>query len=72
MTPERVVIVIWLLWLASWIAAAFWSDPATRRPLMGEEALYRILTLSGAFLLFARFATVSRLPTETLGPRSNR
>jgi len=54
-TPERVVIVIWLLWLASWIAAAFWSDPATRRPLMGQEALYRILTLSGAFLLFARF-----------------
>ena len=55
MTPERAVVAIWLLWLVSWIAAAFWADPAARRPSFGQEGLYRIATLSGAFLLFAGF-----------------
>jgi protein-S-isoprenylcysteine O-methyltransferase Ste14 len=55
MTPERAILVVWSLWLASWIAAAFWSDRAQRRPLIRQEALYRTLTLCGAVLLFAGF-----------------
>jgi protein-S-isoprenylcysteine O-methyltransferase Ste14 len=56
MTPELAIIVTWGLWVASWLAAALWSDPAAERPAVGEEGLYRIVTLAGAFLLFAGFA----------------
>ncbi len=55
MTPELAIIVAWGLWVASWLAAALWSDPAAARPDSGEERLYRIVTLIGAFLLFAAF-----------------
>jgi protein-S-isoprenylcysteine O-methyltransferase Ste14 len=55
MTPERAVIVIWSLWVVSWMAAAVWSDPVARRPMFGREALYRTLTVAGAFLLFVGF-----------------
>ena len=54
MTPQFAIIVVWGLWVASWMAAALWSDPAAKRPAFGEEWLYRIVTSAGAFLLFAR------------------
>ncbi len=55
MTPEFAIMVAWGLWVASWLAAALWSDPAAKRAAFGEQWLYRIATVAGAFLLFARF-----------------
>lgn len=55
MTPQLAVIIVWVLWVVSWLVAAIWSDPATKRPAFQAEWLYRILTLAGGFLLFAHF-----------------
>jgi len=51
-SPEIAVAVVWALWVASWIAAALWRDPAARRPTFRQEAPYRIATVLGALLLF--------------------
>ena len=51
-SPEELVRIIWLAWLVSWIAAAGWSSRTQRRPGVGQETLYRLLTLVGASLLF--------------------
>jgi protein-S-isoprenylcysteine O-methyltransferase Ste14 len=53
MTPDFVIDVGWVVWLASWLAAAAWSDRAAKRPAFKEELLYRTLTVAGALLLFA-------------------
>jgi protein-S-isoprenylcysteine O-methyltransferase Ste14 len=53
MTPDIAINVAWVVWLVSWLAAAIWSDRAAKRPTFGEQALYRTLTVVGAFLLFA-------------------
>lgn len=55
MTPELAIIVAWGLWVVSWLAAALWPDRAAARPTFGEQGVYRIATLAGAFLLFVGF-----------------
>jgi len=52
-TPGEAVIAVWVLWVASWIAAAIWSDPAASRPAAREELLYRAVTVGGVALLAA-------------------
>ena len=52
MTPQLAVNYLWVVWFASWLIAAFWSDRAARRPAFGAELLYRVVTLAGAVLLF--------------------
>jgi protein-S-isoprenylcysteine O-methyltransferase Ste14 len=52
MTPELADAALWVLWVASWIAAARWSDPVAQRPAAREEALYRAATVIGALMLF--------------------
>ncbi|MFI5361273.1 MAG: methyltransferase family protein [Elusimicrobiota bacterium] len=52
LTPETVVNYAWAAWFASWLAAAFWSDQAAKRPGFGAEALYRGVELVGFALLF--------------------
>ena len=49
--PGHALTLIWVLWLASWIAAALWADPAASRPNRGDELLYRLTTVVGAALL---------------------
>ena len=51
--PGYALILIWVLWLASWIIAARWADPAASRPARGDELLYRVTTIGGALLLGA-------------------
>jgi protein-S-isoprenylcysteine O-methyltransferase Ste14 len=55
MWPEIAIAAVWLLWLASWIAAALWADPAAKRPARGSEASYRIAVALGALLLMDPF-----------------
>jgi protein-S-isoprenylcysteine O-methyltransferase Ste14 len=52
MMPGYALIAAWLVWLASWLAAALWADPAATRPAGREQFLYRAVTLVGAVLLF--------------------
>jgi protein-S-isoprenylcysteine O-methyltransferase Ste14 len=52
-SPELAVAIVWAFWVASWIAAAVWRDPAARRAGLVQEAPYRIATVAGALLLFA-------------------
>jgi protein-S-isoprenylcysteine O-methyltransferase Ste14 len=52
MTPEIADAVLWLLWFASWIIAARWSDPAAQRTRSGEAVPYRAATVIGALMLF--------------------
>jgi protein-S-isoprenylcysteine O-methyltransferase Ste14 len=67
MTPESAIGCEWLAWAVSWMAAAFWSDRAAKRPGFGTEALYRGVVLVGGLLLggvgaprgFLRLWTVS-------------
>jgi protein-S-isoprenylcysteine O-methyltransferase Ste14 len=53
MSPQLVIYVLWLLWTASWIAAAFWSEPTEKRAPWKENAAQRLLVLAGVVLLFA-------------------
>jgi protein-S-isoprenylcysteine O-methyltransferase Ste14 len=50
MGPALLFLVIWIGWLISWIVAAFWSDRAEKRLLIGDVFLYRILIAAGVIL----------------------
>lgn len=50
-TPDLVFAVIWIGWIVSWLAAAFWSAPIQNRPAKRDSALYRTLIVVGAVLL---------------------
>ena len=52
MTPLSLIRLAWILWLISWFAAAAWSERTVRRPAVRREVLYRVLTVTGAMLMF--------------------
>jgi protein-S-isoprenylcysteine O-methyltransferase Ste14 len=49
--PSQLFAVIWIGWLASWIAAAFWSARTKKRAVTPGVAVYRAAILAGAILL---------------------
>jgi protein-S-isoprenylcysteine O-methyltransferase Ste14 len=49
--PRAVFAVIWGAWVASWIAAAFWSARTQRRAGLPIELTYRILLGAGVVLM---------------------
>jgi protein-S-isoprenylcysteine O-methyltransferase Ste14 len=49
--PRLVFAVIWIAWIVSWIAAAFWSSRAQRRARSWETVVYRAAIVAGAVLL---------------------
>jgi protein-S-isoprenylcysteine O-methyltransferase Ste14 len=56
MTPEGTILVLWVAWLASWVAAAFWSNRTEKRGSIGAEIVYRILFWASTTLLLAPFS----------------
>jgi protein-S-isoprenylcysteine O-methyltransferase Ste14 len=52
MTPESVLGLAWILWFASWLAAAGWSNPTVSRPDRKREIRYRLSVIVGIVLLF--------------------
>ncbi|MGH6888200.1 MAG: methyltransferase family protein [Rhizomicrobium sp.] len=64
MTPQLALNYLWIFWVVTWLAAAFWSGHTTKRPSFGSELLYRVVTLAGAALLFG---FVERSYREPLG-----
>lgn len=51
-TPQGVVNIVWLVWLASWLIASVWARRAAKRPAASSEIVYRVLTIVGVLLLF--------------------
>ncbi len=52
MQPELAILILWLAWGASWMAAFPWVDPASRRAGLRAELGYWIAMGLGAALLF--------------------
>lgn len=50
--PAVFVREVWLVWLVTWWAAAFWSTRAVRRPAPGSQLAYRAVVIAGCVLLF--------------------
>ena len=53
MNPITAMMALWAVWLASWWAAAFWSDRAVKGPGAVPQIAYNLLTIAGGILLFA-------------------
>jgi protein-S-isoprenylcysteine O-methyltransferase Ste14 len=51
-TPNELIDLIWIVWLASWIAASFWSGRTQRRIGDLETWTYRAALIVGGVLLF--------------------
>jgi len=58
MSPESVLGWVWILWFASWLAAAGWSNPTVSRPERRREFVYRLTVMIGIILLFGWFPPV--------------
>lgn len=62
MSPELATIIAWCAFFLSWIAAAFWADPASKRAGFSAEWIYRVVTAIGAVLLFGIYSHSYRGP----------
>ena len=51
-SPETATRTMWLVWWASWLLAAAWSDRAVKRPTTPLHVVYRFLAGLGVVLLF--------------------
>lgn len=54
MSVDRVVIGLWTAWILSWLAAARWTAPTTRRADPISQLHYGPLIWAGAVLVFTR------------------
>ncbi|RRI07004.1 isoprenylcysteine carboxylmethyltransferase family protein [Mesorhizobium tamadayense] len=52
MHPAPAIAAIWLIWIVSWAAAAFWADPVQKRAGFLAEFPYRAVLVVGTILLF--------------------
>jgi protein-S-isoprenylcysteine O-methyltransferase Ste14 len=52
-SPYSVIMLLWLAWAVSWFAAAMWSARTVKRPAIGPEIFYRVITVAGVLLIFA-------------------
>ncbi len=52
MTATHAASVLWLIWYATWLAAAPWRDRAVKTLGLHHEAFSRALTVIGVVLLF--------------------
>jgi protein-S-isoprenylcysteine O-methyltransferase Ste14 len=62
-TPERLSIWLWGVWVGSWLIAAFFRNRAVARAPIVGETVHRLVTMAGALLLFgfpSIFQTVAR------------
>jgi len=49
-TPERVLYAEWIVWIASWLIVAMWSDRAVARA--ANQVGYRLVIMLGAGVMF--------------------
>lgn len=53
MGPDQAIYVPWVVWAASWMAAALWANRTVKRPAIGSQTLYRVFEFGGFFLLLS-------------------
>ena len=53
MPAHTAIFIVWDIWALSWFVAALWSDRASRRAGVLEQAPYWAVTATGAILLLA-------------------
>jgi protein-S-isoprenylcysteine O-methyltransferase Ste14 len=53
MTPDWMILALWIAWLASWGVAAFWSNRTEKGGGIAAEIAFRTLFWAGATLLLA-------------------
>ncbi|HEX4861361.1 MAG TPA: isoprenylcysteine carboxylmethyltransferase family protein [Rhizomicrobium sp.] len=56
--PQIWILVPWVVWALSWMAASLWANPTVKRPGGAREIPYRIFTTLGFILLI--FVVVRR------------
>ena len=61
MNALRATMLLWLVWVVSWWAAAYWSDRAVKGPGLKPQLAHNLLTIAGALLLFAFNSTDTAL-----------
>jgi protein-S-isoprenylcysteine O-methyltransferase Ste14 len=74
MQPSVAIYIPWFIWAFTWIAAALWSNRTLKRPGIGQEWLYRTVTLAGFVLLLAtaeRYSHGHLTFDPTIAPFSN-
>jgi protein-S-isoprenylcysteine O-methyltransferase Ste14 len=49
--PNQTFQVVWIAWVASWVAASFWSGRTAKRATTVESWIYRIVIFAGALLI---------------------
>jgi len=54
-SPLAALCFLWLAWVASWMAAAFWSDRTVKRAPPTRELPYSMMALIGAVLLLGSY-----------------
>lgn len=52
MRPGTAIALLWLIWVVSWAAAAFWADRVEKRAGFQAEAPYRAVLVIGTILFF--------------------
>ncbi|HEY1631502.1 MAG TPA: isoprenylcysteine carboxylmethyltransferase family protein [Rhizomicrobium sp.] len=57
--PEGAIYLPWDVWMITWVIAALWANRTIKRPELGREVAYRIVTLSGFALLLVFFGQTS-------------
>ena len=65
--PRAVFAVIWIGWIVSWMAAAFWSNRTEKLALTWDTLLYRVFIVAG-FILMTPW-TPRRSAMQLLAPR---
>ena len=59
--PGALFAVIWIGWIVSWLAAAFWANRTEKLALRQHALLYRVAVVVGAILM-TPWAACRRLP----------
>jgi len=74
MTPEHVILALWIIWAVSWMTASGWTKQTVKRAGGPREFAYRAVTFAGYVLLFGVISThydvvyrLWRTPTGNLG-----
>jgi len=66
--PSETFQVIWIAWVASWVAASLWSGRTEKRAATREVWIYRIVIFAGAILVAPWTAQVlGERPTWQVG-----
>jgi protein-S-isoprenylcysteine O-methyltransferase Ste14 len=60
MDPQRATILVWFIWMVSWLIAALWARQTAKGAGFSAQLPYRIVTVVGAILLLGTFTRFYR------------